>query len=47
MILGVFLVLIGLPLILGWLIGGRKNAMWRNLGFITVAMGLANVALAL
>jgi hypothetical protein len=38
--IGVVLVIIGLPLVLGYYIGGKKNVMWRNLGMITIGLGV-------
>lgn len=45
--LGGILILIGLLLLLGWLMGGRKNSMWRNLGLITGGIGLLIVGIGL
>lgn len=39
-IFGISFVFIGLPLVIGYYIGEKKNSMWRNLGFITIAFGI-------
>lgn len=38
--LGGVLALLGLPLLIGYFIGGRKSAMWGNLGAIMLLVGL-------
>ncbi len=42
MLLTGFLVLIALALSLGWLIGGRKNILWRNLGLLILGISLVS-----
>jgi hypothetical protein len=34
-----FLVLVGSLILVGWLMGGRKNVMLRNLGLVTLGIG--------
>jgi len=44
MLLGIILVLIGLPLVIVYYAGGKKNVMWRNLGFIAIIFGFLIIA---
>ncbi len=44
MLLGVILIIIGLALILGYFLGGQKSKVWRNLGYVTTALGVLIVA---
>jgi hypothetical protein len=39
-ILGGLLILLAVPLLLGYYIGEKKNQMWRNLGAIMGGLGL-------
>jgi hypothetical protein len=45
--LGILLTLLGLFLLLGWFIGGRKKNLWRNLGLITGGIGMLIVVIGL
>jgi hypothetical protein len=40
MLLTGLLVLIALALSLGWLIGGRRNILMRNMGLLTLGLSL-------
>ncbi len=42
MLLTGFLVLIALALSLGWLIGGRKNILLRNMGLLILGISLVS-----
>ncbi len=37
---GALLIILGLPLMIGFYIGGQKNIMWRNLGLVMGVVGL-------
>jgi hypothetical protein len=39
-ILGVILVILAVPLLIGYAIGQKRNIMWRNLGLIMGLIGL-------
>lgn len=39
-ILGGALILLSLPLIIGYFVGEKKNRSWRNLGFIMLVIGI-------
>ena len=39
-ILGLLLLLLAAPLLLGYFIGEKKNNSWRNLGLVMAAVGL-------
>jgi hypothetical protein len=38
--LGWLLIVLGLPCLLGYYIGGRKSTSWKNLGFIMLVAGV-------
>jgi mannitol-specific phosphotransferase system IIBC component len=40
MVLGVLLIALSLPLLIGYFTGGKKNISWRNLGAIMAAIGV-------
>jgi hypothetical protein len=44
-IFGIGLLILGIPLLLGYFIGEKKNRSWRNLGLIMCGFGLLLVVL--
>lgn len=47
MALGGVLIIIGLPLLFVYFIGGKKNITWRNLGLVPIALGLIIIVVGL
>lgn len=43
--LGILLIVLALPLFIGYAISNKKNPMWRNLGFLLGAVGLIIIVL--
>lgn len=39
-ILGILLIVLSAPLLIGYFIGEKKNRSWRNLGFIMLGIGV-------
>ena len=45
--LGGILVLLAAPLLIGYFVGGRKSAMWGNLGALMFLVGMVIVVVGL
>lgn len=45
-ILGGLLIILALPLLIGYVIGSRKNQMWLRLGLIMGAVGIVIVVIS-
>jgi len=39
-VLGGLLIFLGVPLLIGYFVGEKKNKSWRNLGVIMAGLGL-------
>ena len=37
---GALLITLGLPMLIGFFVGEKKNFMWRNLGLLLIAFGV-------
>ena len=37
---GALLIALGLPLLIGFFVGEKKNVMWRNLGLLLIVSGV-------